>query len=217
MAKKIETKDIVPITSSQSIMLEEFRGLHSDYIHQRTEGVTRVNFFITAMSVVLGGVLVFASSNNATIISYFRLILLAALMILVTIGLDVYNFLIQRDMATDRHIRGMARVRNYFVKLDPNLEDYFVNKIYDTPSGYLIAKSSGMRRSTEIVVGFLAGIFLTVLSSYFTFVLEINLAVGIGATVLTAVLLEMNARRRLEKARKNAEKETKFNKSPNAK
>jgi Cu/Ag efflux pump CusA len=48
-------------------------------------------------------------------------------------------------------------------------------------------------------------------------VLEINLAVGIGATVLTAVLLEMNARRRLEKARKNAEKETKFNKSPNAK
>lgn len=181
MAKKVETqvhKNSTSSTSSQSILLEQYRALNSDYIQQRGEGVTRMNFFMAAMSVVLGGALVFASGNNATMISDFRLVLLAALIILTTIGIDVYSFLIQRNIDIDRDIRGMARVQSYFVYLDPVLENFFVNGIHAAPTDFLTAKGFGMRRSAEIIIGFLLGFISAILSSYFRFTLEIDIVIG---------------------------------------
>src|SRR6266487_4361848 len=124
MARKIETQvreDFTPNMSSQSILLEEYRALHNDYIQQRSEGVTRMNYFIIAMSVLLGGIFVFASRNDVTTISYFRLVLLAALIILATVGIDVYSFLIQRNIDIDQDIRGKALAKKHFIKLDPGL------------------------------------------------------------------------------------------------
>ena len=214
MAKIVESqvhKNITSSTSSQSILLEEYRALHGDYIQQRSEGITRMNFFITALSVVLGGVLIFASKTNATTFPYFSLVLLAALLILATIGLDVDSFLIQRNIDIDRDIRGMARVRNYFVNLDPGLKIFLVNDIYDTPTDHLVVKGSGMRRSAEIIVGFLIGIALTVLSTYFPLALEINIMIGVSVTILTALFLEFSAQRKLGKALRDAQKEMKLN------
>ncbi len=212
MAKKIVTSDLDNHleTSSQRILLEEYRALHVDYIQQRGEGITRMNFFITAMSVVLGGVLVFASSTTAMTIPYFRLILLGALLILAAIGLDIDSFMIQRNIDLDRDIRGMARIRNYFVKLDPDSENFLVNDTHDTPTDYLVVKGSGMRRSAEVIVGFLIGIALIVLSSYFPLTLEINFVIGTGATILTALFLEIRAHRILSKARSDAQNYMKF-------
>ena len=219
MAKKIETRvrrNSTSSTSSQSILLEQFRALNSDYIQQRGEGVTRMNFFIAAMSVVLGSALVFASGNNPTMISHFRLVLLAALVILATIGLDVYSFLIQRNIDIDRDIRGMAGVKIYFVNLDPSLEIFFVNGIHDTPTDFLTAKGFGMRRSAEIVIGFLFGFVFAVLSSYFPLALEVNILIGVSMGILTALFLENNARRKLEKALRKAERELNLNKNVTA-
>ena len=212
MAKKVETqvlKKFTSSTSSQSILLEEYRALHSDYIQQRSEGVTRMNFFITAMSVLLGGVLVFTSSNNVTMTSYFRLIWLVALIILITLGIGVYSFLIQRHINTDRDMRGMARIRKYFVKLDPGLENFFLNGTHDIPSRYLIARGSGMRRSTEIIIGFLIGIAAAILSSYLS--REIDIMIGVSFAILTATFLEFFARRKLGKVLRDAQEVEKIN------
>jgi hypothetical protein len=214
MIKKTKNKNSEELDTgngSQSIMLEEYQALHSDYLHQRSEGVTRVNFYIAAMSVLLGGALVFVSSNNPLVLTYVREVLLAATVILFTIGLDVYNYLVQRDLATDRAIRGMARVRHYFIKLDPDLKSHFINNIYDTPSGYLIAKSSGMRRTTEVILGFLTGTALAVLSSYFLATSIIYILIGIGGGAVVTLLLEFKARRMLDKALEKAEKDIRFN------
>ena len=204
MARKIETpvRKKSPLnSSSQSILLEEYRALQGDYIQQRGEGVTRMNFFITAISVILGGVLVFASRNNTTMISDPKLALLVALAIMITIGIDVYGFLTQRNINIDRDIRGMARIRSYFVNLEPDLENFFMNGIQDTPTAFLIAKGSGMRRSTGIIVGFLAGFASAILSSYRISSLEINITIAIIFTILTVSFLEYFARRKLGKAR----------------
>lgn len=205
---KQESKDS---DGKQSILLEEYQALHEDYLHQRSEGVTRVNFYITAMSVILGGALVFGSSDNPLVIVYLRPVLISATILLFVIGRDVYNYLIQRDLATDRAIRGMARVRHYFVKLNPSLKEYFINNIYDTPSGYLVAKNSGMRRTTEIILGFLLGISLAVVSSYFFIDIFLCLVVGALSTITTALVLEMMARKKLDKALQKAEKDVRFN------
>ena len=220
MAKKIETRvrrNSTSSTSSQSILLEQFRALNSDYIQQRGEGVIRMNFFIAAISVVLGSALVFASRNNQTMIPHFRLVLLSALVILATIGLDVYSFLIQRNIDIDRDIRGMARVKTYFVNLDPGLENFFVNGIHDTPTDFLTTKGFGMRWSAEIIMGFLLGFIFAVLSSDFPLALEVDILIGVSMGIFTTLLLENNARRHLEKARRKAERELNLTKNVTAK
>jgi len=176
-----------------------------------------MNFFIAAISVVLGSALVFASRNNQTMIPHFRLVLLSALVILATIGLDVYSFLIQRNIDIDRDIRGMARVKTYFVNLDPGLENFFVNGIHDTPTDFLTTKGFGMRWSAEIIMGFLLGFILAVLSSYFPLALEVDIFIGVSMGIFTTLLLENNARRHLEKARRKAERELNLNKNVSAK
>ena len=150
-------------------------------------------------------------SNSTIPILYFELILLAAAIILATIGLESYNFLIYREIASDRHIRGLARIRNYFVKLDAQTRDYFVNKIYDTPSTSLKHGHSGLRRTIQIIEAFLIGLIVAVSSTFFLFSPTMNIGFGVGATVLTIMFLEINARRRLSKAFKNAEAEMKYN------
>jgi hypothetical protein len=196
---------------SQAILLEEYQALHEDYLHQRSEGVTRVNFYITAMSVILGGTLVFGSSDNPLIIVYLRPVLISATILLFVIGRDVYHYLVQRDLATDRAIRGMARVRHYFVKSDPSLKEHFINNVYDTPSGYLVAKNSGMRRTTEMILGFLLGIALAVVSSYFFTDIFLCFVVGAFSSIITALAFEMMARKKLDKALQKAEKDIRFN------
>jgi hypothetical protein len=212
MDRKIKAmKNILEETSSQRILLEEYRALNADYLNLRSEGVSRVNFFITAMSVVLGGVLVIASNNSKLPIPYFKLILLTAALILATIGLEIYSYLIQRAISSDRLMRGLARIRNYFVKLDPQVRDYFVTQIYDVPTASLIHKHSGLRRTTQIIEGFFVGLIFTVLSTFLPFSQVMNIGFGVAVTVLTIMILELIARRKLDKAFKSAEAETKFN------
>jgi hypothetical protein len=214
MDRKSKARDINNIlqeTSSQRILLEEYRALNADYLNLRSEGVSRVNFFVTAMSVVLGGVLVIASSNSKLPVLYFKLILLTAALILATIGLEIYSYLIQRAISSDHLMRGLARIRNYFVKLDPQIRNYFVTKIYDTPTASLTHKHSGLRRTTQIIEGFFVGLIFTVSSTFFPFSETVILGLGVGVTAITILWLEINAHRRLNKAFKSAEAEMKFN------
>jgi hypothetical protein len=196
-------------TSSQRILLEEYRALNADYLNLRSEGVNRVNFFITSLSVVLGGALVVVSNNKLPTL-YFQLILAAATLILASIGLQIHGYLIHREVSSDLLMRGLARIRNYFVKLDPQIRDNFVTRLVDTPTGSLIHKHSGLRRTIQIIEGFLIGLIFTVISTLLPISQVINIGLGIGVTVLTIMLLELNARRKLNKAFNSAIADMKF-------
>ena len=211
MNRKSKTRgSILQETSSQRILLEEYRALNADYLNLRSEGVNRVNFFITAMSVVLGGVLVIASNNKLPIL-YFKIILSTAALILASIGLEIHSYLIHREISSDLLMRGLARIRNYFVELDPQIRDNFVTKVFDTPTGSLIHKRSGLRRTIQIIEGFLVGLIFTVLSTLLPISKIANMGFGVGVTILTIMLLEINARRKLNRAFKTATAEIKFN------
>jgi hypothetical protein len=220
MVRKTEIKDknpISPESASQRILLEEYRSIHSEYLNRRDEGVTRLIFFITAASVLLGGTLVFASGASNLPLVYFKIILLSAIFILTVIGLEICNFLVYRDIASDRDIRGLARIRNYFTKLDPELEEYFVTSTSDTPTGYISRNSSGMRRVAQVIVGFLFGLASAILSTFVFLPLGVNIAIGVGITILVVLILELNARRKFKRALENAEKNIKFKKNVDTK
>jgi hypothetical protein len=211
MDRKNKSRDIrLEETSSQRILLEEYRALNADYLNLRSEGVNRVNFFITALSVVLGGVLVIASSNPLPRL-YFEFLLSTAALILASIGFEIHGYLIHREISSALLMRGLARIRNYFVKLDPQLRDYFVTKIVDTPTGSLVHKRSGLRRTIQIIEGFLVGLIVAVLSTLLPISPVVNVGFGLVVTVLTITLLEFKARRKLNQAFESAIAEMKFN------
>lgn len=216
MVKKIENKEkdhIVSETPSQRILLEEYRSMHSEYLSRRNEGVVRLNFFITAVSVLLGGALLLGSGTSNVPLVYLKIVLLSAIFILIVLGLEICNFLIYRDIASDRDIRGLARIRNYFTKLDPDLENYFVTSTHDTPTGYITRNNSGMRRVSQVIVGFLFGLASTILSTFISLSIEIYLAVGISVTILAVLILELIARRRFRRALENVGKNINLRKS----
>ena len=211
MDRKNKPRDIsLEETSSQRILLEEYRALNADYLNLRSEGVNRVNFFITALSVVLGGVLVIASNTTLPIL-YFKFILSTAALILASIGFEIHGYLIHREISSALLMRGLARIRNYFVKLDPQIRDHFVTKVADTPTGSLIHKRSGLRRTIQIIEGFLVGLIVAVLSTLLPISQGVNVGFGVGVTVLTITLLEFKARRKLNQAFESAIAEMKFN------
>jgi hypothetical protein len=209
MAENVEIsgKDaLLEETSSQRILLEEFRTLHVDYTELRSEGVTRLNFFIASMSVVLGGFLIVISNRGNVPISYIKILLLVTLVVLGYIGYEICNFLVQRDITSDRTIRGLARIRHYFIELDPTIKDYFVNRISDTPSGFLINRNTGMRRSAALIESLLIGLAIAVLLSFVNLLFLLDIIVGIVAAVVSFICLEVGARRKLDEAIKSAEK-----------
>jgi hypothetical protein len=191
-------------------LLEEYQFLYTQYLNRRAEAVTRINFFITAASVSLGGVLIFGSGNANISFFTFKSVLLAALIILFTIGIEIHTFTIHRDIASDRDARGLARIRRYFMELDPSLKSYFVSYVTDAPTGYLVRNTSGMRRVMQIIEGFLAGLALMILSTFVSNSPFIYLVIGIGVTILTYIILGAISRRRFRIALENAKRESKF-------
>lgn len=209
MAKATENKKQDTIShneSSQQILADEYRLLQGRFLSLRDEGINRLNFFITVASVSIGSLLVFGGNSNMPP-QYFKTILLIVLAVLALVNYDICKFLVSRDVVTDRYERGLARIRNYFVKLDPNISDYFVTNITDKPTNYLIQKNSGMQRTAQILEGFLLGLFAAILSTFSSLAIEFDFAIGCGVAILVFALLEIRAQIKFNRALARIKKE----------
>src|SRR5512138_41506 len=88
-------------TPSQRILLEEYRLLQSRFIDLQSEGLTRMNFFITAASVSIGSFLIFGSSNLPPL--YFKITLLIIIALLSIIDIYICRFFISREIVADKY------------------------------------------------------------------------------------------------------------------
>jgi hypothetical protein len=202
-------------TSSQRILLEEYRLLQSRFLDLQNEGLTRMNFFITAASVSIGSFLVFGSNNLSEL--YFKIILLIIVALLSMIDIYICRFFISREIAVDRYERGLARIRNYFVRIDADLKDYFVTKIFDVPTGNIKGNNSGMRQSAQLIGAFLLGLEGSILMTFTSLFVEIDILTGFVIAILAFSILEWNAQRRFKKVVEAVETEMKFKEKSNAK
>jgi hypothetical protein len=184
--------------ASRQILADEYRLLQDRFLSLRDEGINRLNFFITVTSVSLGSLLIFGASNMP--LQYFKITLLIVLAVLALVNFDICKFLVSRDVVTDRYERGLARIRSYFVKLDPTVGDYFVTNITDKPTNYLIQKNSGMQRTAQILEGFLLGLFSAILATFSSLAIEIDFAIGCGVAIFVYLILEIRAQIKFNKA-----------------
>jgi hypothetical protein len=213
MAKNTENKDsdaFLHETSSQHILLEEYRMLQGRFTNLRDEGMTRMNFFITSVSVAIGGVLIFGSGNNNLSVEYFKFILLGTIALLTVVGCGIFDFLVSRDIAADRCERGLARIRYYFVRLDPVIENYFVTAVANNPTRYLTRKYSNTRRTAQTVVAFLLGLAFLIISTFIDIRPELDILIGFVMAIIVFIALEAYARKKIIKAFRIVEKETQF-------
>jgi len=195
-------------TPSQRILLEEYRLLQSRFLDLQNEGLTRMNFFITAASVSIGSFLIFGSNNLPAL--YFKITLLIIIALLSMIDIYICRFFISREIAVDRYERGLARIRNYFISLDTNLKDYFVTKIFDVPTSKIKGNNSGMRRSAQLIGAFLLGLEGSILITFTSLPAEINILIGLVIAILVFSIFEWYAQRRFKKVVEVVETEMKF-------
>lgn len=191
-------------TPSQRILLEEYRLLQSRFLDLQNEGLTRMNFFITAASVSIGSFLVFGSSNLPSL--YFRITLLIITALLSVIDIYICRFFISREIAVDRYERGLARIRHYFVGFDAALKDYFVTKIVDVPTSNIRGNNSGMRQSAQLIAAFLLGLEGSLLATFTSLSAEFDFLIGLVTAIMVFAVLEWNAQRRFRKAVAQVEK-----------
>ena len=198
-------------STSSEFMLEEYRMLRERFHSLRNEGVNRLSFFIALTSAVIGGVLVLG--NNIPLAS-FRLILFAALVLLASVGLDVVQFMVTRDSVTDRVERGMNRVRRYYIQHDPSLKDFVIFPYHDEPTSYITKQRVlGIRRTALTVQSFAVGLAVGVIADWLNLQFRVSVVLGLIAFAANFVILEQNAKRKLEKALDQAKSNVKFPKS----
>jgi hypothetical protein len=198
--------------ASYDFMLEEYRSLRERSQNMKDDAVVRLNFFIGLTSALVGGSLVLG--NNATLSPIlFKSLLLVELIILTIIGLDVFNSVVIRNQVIDKAERGMSRIRRYFIINDPSLAQFMTYRTSDEPTFWLTNRSgAGMRRTTQILIGFTSGLSIGILADLINILLEFEILIGVLSSIIVFFALELSARRSLNRALKDAEKEIKFKK-----
>ncbi len=128
-----------------------------------SEVMSRIVIHLTVLSaslVVLA--LVAQAAGFGTAFRVLAIGLAAGALILGTLtGIRVYNA--SADDAA--MLIGMNRLRNAYVALDPEVEQYFVTSRYDDPAGLMASYLMGARRSTFSHVMGSTGMFMTVVNA----------------------------------------------------
>jgi len=206
-------KDQPPDPNSVNFMLEEYRMLQGRYESLWSEGVTRLNFFVTLTSALLAGMALIGSGGQQNP-TFFKLILLAILLLLSAIGLDLYQFILMRARVVDKAERGMRRIRRYFIEQDHSLKDYVTFAYHDEPTDYLFEKhGSNVRRTTQLILACIAGIACGLIADLLALPLEVALSVGVIAFVIDFALMEYRARRYLAYWAQRAKAEIRFSRT----
>jgi hypothetical protein len=186
-----------PQPASADFLLEEYRMLQGRFHSLRNEGINRLNFFLTFTSAVLGGTLLLGSSGTLTP-TFLKLILLGVLVLLTGVGFDVFQFIVVRDIVTDRVERGMSRIRRYFIEQDGHLKDFVLYPYYDDPTDYLTKKQSpGIQRTAQTIQAFTAGLGAAIITDLVSLPLIVAIGIGLAVFGLDFYALDRYARRQL--------------------
>ena len=100
-------------TRNTEFMLTIYNQITEETRRLRTEGLSRLNFFITITSSVLAGLIVLVQINTANPrnTQFFSV---GALIFLILLGWNVFRFTVSRDISTDLNIRATGRINRYF-------------------------------------------------------------------------------------------------------
>ena len=99
---------------AKELLLEDFRYLADSFWKNEQTGETRVNWFITIVTAVVGGLVSLAGAKERPPDASLRLIVGASLFALLVLGILTMFRMLTRNQATDDYKRGMDSIRQVF-------------------------------------------------------------------------------------------------------
>lgn len=190
------------LLSEQNAMLEEIRRL-------RSEGLNRLNFFITITSAVVGGLVVLSQLASIPT-GFLQHISILALLFLVLIGWGTFEFAISRDIATDSDVRATGRIRRYFIDRNPLLLQYLTWQLHDEPTSWVRDNHSEIRRSAQSILSLVIALITGLIASFLAGDLLLLAVTGIISFIVAYALLGIYARRRYDAACLQANQTSRF-------
>jgi len=99
---------------AKELLLEDFRYLADSFWKNEQMGETRVNWFITIVTSVVGGLVAFVGAKEGHHDDSLRLIVGASLFAVVVLGILTMFRMVTRNKATDAYKRAMDSIRQSF-------------------------------------------------------------------------------------------------------
>lgn len=113
-----------------SLLLEEYKHLCESYLSNEELGERRVNFFLTLTTAVIAAIVAIQKGVISVVDGKVDPILFGGLVALLMFGIVTLMRIIRRNQATDRYLRGLAKLRKYFVT-EGEAAKYLVFNPYD--------------------------------------------------------------------------------------
>lgn len=192
-------------------LLAEYNDLNAELNRLRDEGMKRLNFFITMTTSVLGGLAIL--SGWRTIAAFqFHLIAIAALLFLLIVGWGTFRFSIYRDIDIDFQIRSIARIRRYFINLDPNMHKFLSEgKNDDEPTRYITGENvSAFRTTTHTIISFFFSAIIGLVVNMFLDNVLTSIVIGLIGFPLSFFIIDNYIKSMFKKALENAKKSMQF-------
>jgi len=192
-------------------LLAEYNKSHDELNRLRDEGMKRLNFFITMTTSVVGGLVILGGWKAISIIQ-FQLIAIVALLFLLIVGWGVFRFSIYRDIDMDFQLRSIARIRHYFMDLDPKMQRFLVEeKFDDEPTHYITGENvSSFRTTTHTIISLFFSAIAGSLTNLFVDNVIISIVIGLVGFVLAFVTMDNYIKSMFKKALENARKSIQF-------
>lgn len=193
----------------RDFLLKELELMEAETKRLRAEGPARLQFLFTITSAVLGSLLVLAGLEGLTEQQILAAAIVASFMLLM-FSLLTYEYLIGRDISSDRTVRATSRVRRYFLERAPELKQYISWQTEDGPTQWVEQDRSRIRGMVLLItaglVGLLGGLVFFELSrldsgAYLS---------GTGLGAVTAIAMKIWSKLRLSSARNTALSEQRF-------
>lgn len=195
-----KSKDDIP-DYTVDFLLKELEIISNDIARFRSEGINRLNFFISMTTAILGGL---AFLFSMTTYDIFQFALAGGFFLLILIGWNAFQYLIERDIASDRNARATARIRRFFLDKFPVLEKHITWHMYDDPTSWVTANKSNMRKTVQYILSAIIAILSGVIASNLIAMMYISILIAIIFIPLTFFVLEMYAKLKFKKATNEA-------------
>jgi hypothetical protein len=196
----------------EDFLIAEYSQVFLELRRIRAEGITRLNFFVTLSTGVLGGV-VFILQLSSLSLPARQLLAALAISLLLLLGWDVYRYLIFRDTSSDFNMRALGRIRRFFIDRHPSAARYFVWNTDDEPSLYVKRKDlSSIITTMSYFLGTLCGIDVGILLSMVVSQVGVIFGAGVLVALLSIAFLLRYARRRIREAYREASESVRFSK-----
>ena len=196
---------------SVGFMVAEHSQIFEEFRRVRTEGVRRLNFFVTLSTGVLGG-LVFLTQFSSLSLMELQILGILSISLLTLLGWDIFRYLISREISSDFNMRSMGLIRRFFIEHNPEIADYLLWNTSDEPSFFLKRERSLSSIITTMVyfLGVMVALNIGIIMSIFLSQMEIIIAVGGVILIISISLLRIHAKKRIKNAYTNALESSKF-------